>query len=210
MSVRPNTNRQLYKALKKHLNMQELRALCYDLGVEPEELPTESLTDFALGLVRYMERRDRVSELLTHLAGTRPEVNWQQYSNLSQPPAHLQPVTKPKHNVKPKTTIEPVVPPHTQPIEPGPIEPTPDHSAFLVALVYLIWVVFTFFVISGQTLIAEGGRLPPPNTDDPIISSELLRILILIIYIIFTAMLVPTSYRLFILAKERITRFIKG
>lgn len=200
---------QLYKALIKHFTVEELRTLCSDLGVQHEDMP-KTLTPFARELVSYMDRHTRTSDLLAYLERVRPNANWQPYSNLSQPPEHLQPVTKPKQTAKPKTPIEPVVPPHTQPIEPGPIEPTPDHSAFLVALVYLIWVVFTFFVISGQTLIAEGGRLAPPNTDDPIISSELLRILMLIIYIIFTATLVPTSYRLFILAKERITRFIKG
>ncbi len=70
----------LYQALAFYFDLEELKSLCYDLGVEYENLPSEQTRlGRARELVRLLERQGRLSDLLVRAAALRPQVEWQAY-----------------------------------------------------------------------------------------------------------------------------------
>ena len=70
------------KLAKLHQNIaacfgdQELRSLCFDLGVDYADLPAEGKDGKARELVAHMERRGRLSELVEMCRKSRPHVEW--------------------------------------------------------------------------------------------------------------------------------------
>jgi hypothetical protein len=52
----------------------ELRDLCLDLGIDYEELPGAAKSDKVRELVQYMERRDRLDDLMRRVIDLRPHV----------------------------------------------------------------------------------------------------------------------------------------
>ncbi|MCP4539774.1 MAG: hypothetical protein GY832_21765, partial [Chloroflexi bacterium] len=55
---------KLRQKLVKRFNLEELRTLCYDLNVDFESLGGEGKANKARELVLYMERHDRMDELI--------------------------------------------------------------------------------------------------------------------------------------------------
>jgi len=55
---------------------EELRLLCFDLGVDYADLPAEGKDGKARELVGHMERRGRTSELAETCRKLRPNVEW--------------------------------------------------------------------------------------------------------------------------------------
>ncbi len=72
---------QLRKLLIRHFNLDELRVLCFDLGLEYEDLPGDTRTTKMHGLVEYLQRRGELPRLLDEITGLRPLVNWPSFSN---------------------------------------------------------------------------------------------------------------------------------
>lgn len=71
------TDRELtHHQIDAHFNESELRSLAFTLGVEYENLIGETKQDKARELVTYMERRDRMGELMALLVERRPGVAW--------------------------------------------------------------------------------------------------------------------------------------
>jgi ABC-type Fe3+/spermidine/putrescine transport system ATPase subunit len=60
----------------KHFDIVELQSLCFDLGVDFEELSGERKSENIVALILLLERRERLPELLTLLAEKRPTVPW--------------------------------------------------------------------------------------------------------------------------------------
>ena len=56
---------------------QELRTLCTALNVDYDNLPGEGKADKARELVVYLDRRDRISDLITIGKRLRPDVSWE-------------------------------------------------------------------------------------------------------------------------------------
>ena len=54
----------LRRLLTQRFNESELQTVCFDLGVDYENLPGQSKVDKARELVEYLERRDRIPELI--------------------------------------------------------------------------------------------------------------------------------------------------
>ncbi len=69
---------QLRQLLVDHYSEGELRTLCFDLGVDYESLPPGGKADKARELVAYLERRDRILDLLQVGQRLRPDVDWSQ------------------------------------------------------------------------------------------------------------------------------------
>ena len=64
-----NTDRiQLRQVLDKRFDLEELRTLCYDLNVDFDSLRGEGKASKARELVMFMERRDRLDELVAAIA----------------------------------------------------------------------------------------------------------------------------------------------
>ena len=66
----------LLHQLNAHFDESELRALCFDLHIEPENLPGQTRQDRARALIRYMLRRGRIGELYTQCETLRPNERW--------------------------------------------------------------------------------------------------------------------------------------
>jgi tetratricopeptide (TPR) repeat protein len=75
-----STSRQnltrLRQLLTRHFDSEELRTLCFDLGIDYEDLPSEGRAGKARELLVYLERRDRISELVELGKQLRPDISW--------------------------------------------------------------------------------------------------------------------------------------
>jgi tetratricopeptide (TPR) repeat protein/LysM repeat protein len=67
---------QLTRILIDHFDEQELRTLCFDLGVDYHVLPGKRRKDKARELVEFSERRDRIPDLIWAIRRMRPDVDW--------------------------------------------------------------------------------------------------------------------------------------
>jgi hypothetical protein len=74
---------QLRQNLVNCFDEDELRALCSDLGADYEDLPGQGKGGKARGLVAFLERRGRLSELAKICSRQRPHVSWEDTPDLS-------------------------------------------------------------------------------------------------------------------------------
>ncbi len=66
---------QLRQNLAQHFNREELRTLCFDLGIEHENLP-DAKDSMARELVAHCDRIQRIPELVRKCRELRPDVSW--------------------------------------------------------------------------------------------------------------------------------------
>lgn len=57
----------LYQEIIKHFNIEELRTLCFKLGIDPDDLDTNTRGGLARELIEYCERKNRVPELVAQI-----------------------------------------------------------------------------------------------------------------------------------------------
>lgn len=67
----------LREQITSHFNKNELQNLCYDLSINYEELPGDTLSAKVRGLIEYCQRHGQNKILATKLANLRPNVNWE-------------------------------------------------------------------------------------------------------------------------------------
>lgn len=67
---------RLRQVLTDYFNEDELRDLCFDLGIDYESLPGNSKAGKARELVAFAERRGRFEELVGHARRVRPNAGW--------------------------------------------------------------------------------------------------------------------------------------
>lgn len=67
---------RLHELLAQHFSLEELRTLCFRLGLDIADLPGEGKSAKARELVTYMERRGRTAELIAAAKRERDHVNW--------------------------------------------------------------------------------------------------------------------------------------
>jgi len=72
----PEKLARLHQNLAAHFGDEELRSLCFDLGVDYANLPAEGKDGKARELVAYCERRGRIPELVEMCRNLRPNVEW--------------------------------------------------------------------------------------------------------------------------------------
>jgi hypothetical protein len=66
----------LRQALVAGFDEEELKTLCFDLGVKYSDLSASGRANKARELVDYLDRQDRISELIEKLEERRPELGW--------------------------------------------------------------------------------------------------------------------------------------
>lgn len=76
---------QLRKMLVRHFNIAELRILCFDLGIDYEELEGGVKTTKVQDLILHLERRGKLQQLMDVAAEERPGVNWPDVSQEWEP-----------------------------------------------------------------------------------------------------------------------------
>jgi len=69
---------RLRQTLVTHLDDSELRTLCFDLRIDYADLPGEGRASKARELLAYLDRRDRIPELLSVGQQMRPDIHWSQ------------------------------------------------------------------------------------------------------------------------------------
>lgn len=75
-SVPSETLSQLRENLLHHFNLDEFRTLCFDVGVDYDDLPGESKSGKARELITFLDRQGRLHDLIHRCAELRPRV-WQ-------------------------------------------------------------------------------------------------------------------------------------
>ena len=66
----------LRKLLETHFNLDGLRNLCFDMGIQYENLPGDALGAKARELILFCERHLRIGELIETGREARPELPW--------------------------------------------------------------------------------------------------------------------------------------
>lgn len=65
----------LRQILIKHFSEGELRTLCFDVGIDYDDLPGDGKANKARELVAHFERRNKIAELIFIIAQHRPSIN---------------------------------------------------------------------------------------------------------------------------------------
>jgi hypothetical protein len=68
---------RLRRILTAGFDMSELRVLCFDVGIDHEDLPSETKMDMARELVAYCVRHGRISKLVETGRRLRPDIRWE-------------------------------------------------------------------------------------------------------------------------------------
>jgi hypothetical protein len=66
----------LRQNIAEHFNLDELRTLCFDMGIKHENLAASTLDGMARELVDYCKRTGRIRELVVKGRKLRPNVSW--------------------------------------------------------------------------------------------------------------------------------------
>ena len=67
---------RLLRVMSERLDEGELRTLCFDLEIDYDGLPGEGKANKARELIQYLERRERISDLLEMGEQLRPDIPW--------------------------------------------------------------------------------------------------------------------------------------
>ncbi len=78
-------------ALVNYFSLGELRTLCFDLGIDYEDLEGSNKQGKTLALVQYAQRHNRYSELVNAVRQARPHLNLDVLSTSAAAPARPQP-----------------------------------------------------------------------------------------------------------------------
>jgi predicted NACHT family NTPase len=83
MATVSNTLTDLHALLTEYFNLEELRALCFDLGLDYDELRGEIKSAKARELITVMLRQSRLAALASRVQVLRPDVDWPNVATLS-------------------------------------------------------------------------------------------------------------------------------
>lgn len=136
---------KLRQNLDQGFSVEELTSLCFDLGVDPQDIPgREQGKDYWIEqIILYCERRNLVADLRDRAAQARPALDWPPYT-----PALASDETPPA------------------PVAPGagiPVGPIRVPTTYL----YVGLAVLVTLVVSVWLLRARANSAPPPVTTTP-------------------------------------------
>jgi hypothetical protein len=66
----------LRRNIQQYFSQNEIKSLCFDLGIDYDDLSGDDRTQKVIELIQYMERNERLAELVEYLTTVRPTVNW--------------------------------------------------------------------------------------------------------------------------------------
>jgi nucleoside phosphorylase len=75
----------LLQLLTTHFNVSELHDLCFDLGIDFEDLGGQTKSDKARELIAYARRYNRLDELISQAHSQRPQADWSSVGGTSAP-----------------------------------------------------------------------------------------------------------------------------
>lgn len=71
-----NTLATLQRLLGSHFDLSELQTVCFEVGVDHENLPAKTKDELARELILYQARRQRLAELIEECRQRRPLIDW--------------------------------------------------------------------------------------------------------------------------------------
>ncbi len=80
--LEPRYRNRVRQFLSAHFDTEELRTLCFDLGVEYDDLPGEGRAGKVRELLRYIERHERIHDLLKVGKELNPDLAWERISEV--------------------------------------------------------------------------------------------------------------------------------
>jgi DNA-binding LacI/PurR family transcriptional regulator len=76
---------ELLETLRNYFDDSELRDICFSLNVDYQSLPGASKGDKARELITFLERRERISELVETCRQLRPNIPWREAGTTADP-----------------------------------------------------------------------------------------------------------------------------
>ncbi|MAU00080.1 MAG: hypothetical protein CL608_23310 [Anaerolineaceae bacterium] len=67
----------LHKQIDQYFSFSEVRELCFELGVDHENIPGDHRSAFIRNLIVSLAKQNRLQELINHVRQERPHVDWQ-------------------------------------------------------------------------------------------------------------------------------------
>lgn len=86
-------SRQLREILSSRFSEDELRTLCFDLGIDYDDLPDQGKVNKARELISYHQRRNQLHRLIETGRATRTDIVW---PDLAESPKHSSSATQPQ------------------------------------------------------------------------------------------------------------------
>lgn len=107
----------LHTQIITHFNREELRTLCFNLGLNYDDLPGEGNINKARELILYFKRRDSLENLQNYLIENRPKANWKKLplsnsndqSHLNKPDSKVVVLIKTIEEIKKISPLFPIV-----------------------------------------------------------------------------------------------------
>ncbi len=91
-----NLRSTLHRHLDEYFSEEELRTLCFDMGVDYEGLPASGKAGKARELIIHLERLKRTPELIKQCRKQRPEISWRDTPGTSRSAVIAPPVVAPE------------------------------------------------------------------------------------------------------------------
>ncbi len=96
-----DVSQQLRDLLLEGFNREDLRDLCFELGIDYDDLPAEGRSAKARELVAYMNRHGRTAELVALCRAKRPHLDWPEISEPPPEEAIDRPIDQPQQASEP-------------------------------------------------------------------------------------------------------------
>lgn len=136
MATAPVSPQQLRVALNSYFNDDELRDLCFTLGIDYENLGGDTKSEKVLELIQYCERHGRSDDLINTIQRYRPNVDWEHLATTPSGPAKkVQPFANVQSYANQQILEEtpPSIEDH-EPVQPppNPFQPITTHNGALL------------------------------------------------------------------------------
>ncbi|MFP4437074.1 MAG: hypothetical protein ACLFVO_07490 [Chloroflexaceae bacterium] len=69
---------KLRSLLVEYFNEEELRDLCFTMGIDYESLPGEGMKGKTREILTFLERHNRIPELVEVVRDSRPDLDWEE------------------------------------------------------------------------------------------------------------------------------------
>ncbi|MFN2105512.1 MAG: hypothetical protein ACK2UJ_11600 [Candidatus Promineifilaceae bacterium] len=79
-----NWQAELRQAIMEHFSEADIKALCFDMGLDYEELSGDSKTEKVIGLIDYFDRMDEIPKLIAYCSRYRPNVPWDEIEQAAE------------------------------------------------------------------------------------------------------------------------------
>jgi DNA mismatch repair ATPase MutS len=75
MEMSPSSRARLRKILMDFFSFDELRSLCFDIGIDYETIRSSSKQEFVVELIQLLERHNEVNRLVSYIGFARPSIS---------------------------------------------------------------------------------------------------------------------------------------